>query len=741
MSPPATATPPPGVEVPQPPRERGWRARRLLIGAATLALLGAIVAIALVEGAVTGLQSAIDVNKPLTISPGTVQQAAAGGPQTLLLVGDDRRALTPYYHHAVASHSNEMLLVRIDPSKPWISMLSIPRELWVPITPASGPTVTNRINFAYTLGGITLMTQTIRRITGLSVNHVVVIDFGHFKRAVDQLGCVYTTVDHRYYHSNVGSVQQYQEINLQPGYQKLCGPQALQFVSYRHGDTSLIRDARNQSFLLDVKKQFGPDLASDPGKFENVFGQAVQTDADLHTKSGLLNLIALLAQSAGKPVRQVKFQVNLLPTYDTATPQQIAATVNQFLNGNPVAPKQRTAAVAHALHGHHGSAYLQVAPTPASALSTAKAAQAAVPFPIEYPRVRNQAIPAQADPDTIRTYANRDQQGNVHTAYVIVVSRGIAGQYYDVQGMGWTTAPMFDKPDQTVTVAGRTYSIYFEGSNVKMVAWYENGAVYWVRNTLTDDVSNATMLALAEETQPLGGHLQAPPARHAGLGIFGLPAREQVRTAENALLAVGPVAALIAWLGIVALAVRLFAGRRELAAARGEVATAVALEAHSRELAAQRGISLGGQRVRDVEPAPRSRRGLAAATALALVALAALAVTYALNTGTSTKTVQRAAVSVSTPVVVLNEGAAAGAAHQLASGLQAQGVRVASVGNAGAAIPGQAAGVEILYAAGSEQQAGQLARILNAVGPTLAPLDPTTAAAAGAGAKLVVVAR
>ncbi len=323
----ATITPPPPTAprapVPRPrpdlaPEEppRGGRrtAKRLALGALVILLLGMAVGAAALSGEISTLRQAINQNPSLKVAPGTLASASSGGPQTLLLVGDDRRALTRYYHRAVASHSNEMLLVRFDPAKPWISMLSIPRELWVTIYPHNRPPVTNRINYAYTLGGTQLMTETIRKVTGLSVNHVVVIDFAHFRRAVDEMGCVYSTVDRRYYHSNVGSLEQYQEINLQPGYQRLCGQQALEFVSYRHADTSLVRDARNQSFLLDVKKQYGPSLFANRDKFERIFGEAVQTDPGLHTTSGLLGLLTLLAQSAGRPVRQVHFQVNLFPT-------------------------------------------------------------------------------------------------------------------------------------------------------------------------------------------------------------------------------------------------------------------------------------------------------------------------------------------------------------------------------------------------------------------------------------------
>ncbi len=53
----------------------------------------------------------------------------------------------------------------------------------------------------------------------------------------------------------------------------MCGSEALEFVSYRHGDDSLVRDARDQSLLLDVKQQYGPTLAGNVSKFEHIFGR------------------------------------------------------------------------------------------------------------------------------------------------------------------------------------------------------------------------------------------------------------------------------------------------------------------------------------------------------------------------------------------------------------------------------------------------------------------------------------
>ncbi|HEY1457730.1 MAG TPA: LCP family protein, partial [Solirubrobacteraceae bacterium] len=329
----------PGSIPPEPPRQPWWMARRFLLGALVIVLLSGAGTVFFALGEVHKLVSALGQNKPVKLAPEVLAPTSGGAPQTLLLVGNDERPLTKYYHHAVLPHSNEMLLVRIDPSKPTISMLSIPRELQVAIDPPGAAPVVTRINAAYTLGGIQLMTETIKRVLGVAINHVFVVSFPKFKRAVNEMGCVYMTVDRRYYHVNEPGGEQYFEINLKPGYQRLCGQQALEFVANRHEDTSLVRDARDQRFLLEVKAQYGSTLFESREKFERILGKAVETD--LHGTGPVLDLLRTLVGAAGKPVRQVHFQVNLLPTFDTATPQQIHESVRSFLGGTASIPENR----------------------------------------------------------------------------------------------------------------------------------------------------------------------------------------------------------------------------------------------------------------------------------------------------------------------------------------------------------------------------------------------------------------
>jgi hypothetical protein len=54
-----------------------------------------------------------------------------------------------------------------------------------------------------------------------------------------------------------------------------------------------------------------------------------------------------------------------------------------------------------------------------------------------------------------------------------------------------------------VTIAGRKFLLYTAGGNIHMVVLRQGNASYWVVNTLRDELSNETMLAIAKHLQPL----------------------------------------------------------------------------------------------------------------------------------------------------------------------------------------------------------------------------------------------
>jgi LCP family protein required for cell wall assembly len=757
--------------VPSAPSNRS-AFKRLVLGCLIVVALSAATSALFISGEIDALTKALGQNPSLKVAPGSLASTGFGGPQTLLLVGDDQRALTgdfKYYKHAVLPHANEMLLVRFDPNKPWISLMSIPRELQVTINPPRGRPVQTRLNYAYTAGGIPLLLSTIKRVTGLSVNHVVVTTFGRFRRAVDAMGCVYSTVDRRYFHSNVGSAQQYQEINLHPGYQKLCGTEALQFVSYRHNDTSLVRDARDQSFLLDVKKQYGPTLTDNVHKFERIFGQAVQTDPSLHTSTGVLDLLGTLASSAGRRVRRVQFQATLLASYDTASPKQIADSVHAFLYGASPAPRKTTAAAVGAARPGKGVPPLPLVTTSRAQLDQARQAAPADPFPLEYPRVQDRS--GAGTPVALRNYLVHAPNGTAYPAYVAVFAAGGVGQYYDVQGMTWTSAPQFDKPDQTMRIGRRTLSLYYEADKLRMVAWREHGAMYWARNTLTNALSNGELLAIAEQTTRVGPVGPAAGKRGVALGAAGVPVRAPKTLSTGALQVVGSVGGVLTLLGVPLLAFSMFKRRRELhelsARLRSNLhheatlsaavpAGPVRAPAPTARIAAMEPEPARPSRAAHAEPRIRRSRvrplrpylivGAAILAGAGIVFGFAKLVSPAgqrthagsshAATAAAASTAATSAAPPSGPVAVLNGGGAPGAAHKLAQQLSSQKVNVNTVANVS---PSRAHGVWILYAPGAQAQAQGVARLLSAQSPTVAPIDPASRAAAGA-AQVVVVA-
>ena len=170
-----------------------------------------------------------------------------------LVIGYDHRAGSAT---SDPSRSDTIMLVRADPVTNSISLLSFPRDLGVPIYCGATPITVDRINSAYARCGAKGTLLTVKHLTNLKINYLITVNFHGFKEVVDQLGGVWMDVDRRYYNRNTGaSYDNYANIDLQPGYQKLTGGQALDFVRFRHTDDDYHRLARQQEFVRAFKEQ------------------------------------------------------------------------------------------------------------------------------------------------------------------------------------------------------------------------------------------------------------------------------------------------------------------------------------------------------------------------------------------------------------------------------------------------------------------------------------------------------
>lgn len=444
---------------------------------------------------------------------GELADVPSSGAQTIMIIGSDKRNQEISGKYGL---SDTTMLLRLDPDQDAIALLSLPRDLKVSI-PGVG---TDKLNAAYSLGGPKLTLQTVKQITGVQVNHLVNVDFTGFARAVNAIGCVYVDVDRRYYIApNTGT----SEINLQPGYQALCGFDALSFVRYRHTDNDIVRSARQQSFLREARAKVPPSrLIDDRDKFFHIFTN--YTSSDLHSFDQLLELLKLFINLRGAEIKQVHLNSTLGPSYVTATPGQIHKAVNEFLGvtGTP-GPAGSTAKPQKAVTPSRPPDYTK--PTPAApkkerggadtdlvrttyGKSLARGIRARKSkVPIYYPTLLEQGSEYAQKPRVYKINGKGDQSPPhaERGAYKWVFSLPTIGDYYGFEGTLWKNPPILDGESDEKTIGDRTYKLFYDGDRLRMVAWQTDRGSFWVSNSFIETVPNEDMLKIAQSFRQLPG--------------------------------------------------------------------------------------------------------------------------------------------------------------------------------------------------------------------------------------------
>lgn len=416
----------------------------------------------------------------------------SGKAQTILIAGSDRRHGDKKL--GLKPRSDTIMLMRIDPGK-GVALMSLPRDLKVDI-PGHG---SDKINVAYEIGGPKLTIKTVKQLTGLAINHYVDVSFRGFGQGVDALGCVYVDVDRRYFNDNAGAGygQNYAVINVQPGYQKLCGGKALDYVRYRHTDNDIVRAARQQDFLRQVRSQISTSkLIGKTGKLINIF--ADNTASDIHSTSALRRLVQIMLGVVNKPIKQVKFHGRLGPSYVTASPAQIQAAVRQFLyvksESGPLTRQRKRAPYARKGKGG-GAGGPDLVDVSSTGKAQARIATPHVGFPVFYPRrlLKGSSFASDAS----RTYTIDAPHKKRYRAYKMVLFTGFIGEYYGVMGTSWPDPPILDSPSETRNVGGRELMLFYNGDRLRLVGWKTKRGSYWVSNTLLQTLSTKEMIGVA----------------------------------------------------------------------------------------------------------------------------------------------------------------------------------------------------------------------------------------------------
>jgi LCP family protein required for cell wall assembly len=496
--------------------------KRFLIAGALIVLLSAAATATVALNTVSNIAGEVFPRLNEIHTPkGVVAPVYSGGPETFLILGSDRRARSKdSLDRSNPPHSDTILLVRFDPSQGQTSVLSIPRDLLVDIRTEKGQFYpSQKINAAYTIGsqmggndgGARLAAETlVHELPGLKLNGIVDVTFAGFIDVVDTLGCVYVNIDHHYYNQNIGTAAtNYTSIDLQPGYQRLCYENALNYVRYRHTDSDFVRVARQQDFMRDLRQQISSsDVIGQIHTVAKAVGHAISSSFP-PSASELIRLAKLVAFSQSKPLRQVKFQVANANyqlnngSYVTTTPALAQATLRDFLNGVQRVRLPSSATLTRASrHGHSRSttaAAIGLYPTSSAGESPVVNAAVNIPLHVLYPSLQTGAAVQQQ----VRAYTLEDQLHHRHHAYVVVWRQNGLGGYYDLEGTDWLDPPITAHPDTTRKIGARTYMIFSDGGHIHMLAWREGRVLYWLTNTLLEDLSNQQMLAIARSAQPL----------------------------------------------------------------------------------------------------------------------------------------------------------------------------------------------------------------------------------------------
>lgn len=500
-----------------PPRASAGMGRRFLLAAAIVALLAGG---ATATGVLLQVETVVKfVNESPAIKSHEVTPAEAGAPQTILVIGSDRRFKDRHDPHN--ARSDTIILVRMNPHADATTLMSIPRDLKVHLRRGSAP---DKINAAYSIGGPSATARVVKRLLStpgrpFEINHIVNVNFGGFHRAVDALGCVYADIDRNYFNDNsppAGGGPDYAVIDVKPGYQRLCGVKALEYVRFRHLDTDIVRSSRQQDFLRQAKQQYGAGkLLDNRTKLGKIFGKYTQSDAELHTTSGILKLLNLVIFSGKKkPIEEIHFPAILGAADDpfvTAKRAAIDRVVSRFLSGTSGAakPKKNTAKP-----GRKKAKRKQAAGIPAGMVDAESVGEqqgaiagAKVGFPVLYPKVipSGGTYKSQGGGIYPRAYGLK-VHGHRYGAYRLVISAGPIGEYYGVQGTSWKSPPLLRSPSEVRIVNGRRLLLFYDGSSLRFVGFYTRKGAYWISNTLSETVPNRQMLAMAASLQRIGTH-------------------------------------------------------------------------------------------------------------------------------------------------------------------------------------------------------------------------------------------
>ncbi|HVC77987.1 MAG TPA: LCP family protein [Candidatus Micrarchaeaceae archaeon] len=284
----------------------------------------AVIAVALSSAAggfayfMPAIQEAFDATSQVVVVPSPTPSPSITGtatptPQhppgafTVLLLGSDNDTK---FQGAVLTQS--MIIVRFNPAAKKVTMLSIPRDLWVPLSTGG----TSKIDGAYSYGGAGAAIATVQNNFGIKIDAYIWIGLAGLVNVINAIGGIDVVTqapvfdDFYPYDIGPGNPYRYLRVAVMAGPQHLDGIHALEYVRSRHNDlqSDFGRSARQQVVLLALRAKAAQISAEDVPLLAAALKGQIKTDMSL---SRIATLLPLAGSIDIKNIQQVV----LLPPY------------------------------------------------------------------------------------------------------------------------------------------------------------------------------------------------------------------------------------------------------------------------------------------------------------------------------------------------------------------------------------------------------------------------------------------
>lgn len=210
--------------------------------------------------------------------------------------------------HPGGTLTDTIMVASIKPSTKEVSLLSLPRDLIVKYYDDNNPKYYegHKINQAYEVGGIDLVIEKIKDVTGLTMQYYVWIDFDGFRQIIDDIGGLDVYVENGFTDSTYPDYNYgYQTVSFSKGWTKMNGEKALQYARSRHGNHNesgdFARAARQQIIMEAAKtKLFSASTLLNPIKINNLLtdlGDHFKTNAEPWELLRLADLVKDVAKA------------------------------------------------------------------------------------------------------------------------------------------------------------------------------------------------------------------------------------------------------------------------------------------------------------------------------------------------------------------------------------------------------------------------------------------------------------